>query len=251
MQEETKSPKKNWMFAVAGVVGLAAVLFLSDRSVQTPSGIDLIRNGDQYLDAHNKAQRLGLTAMQKYEAGETLTEEDKNNAREALKYFEAMRLYQPLRISSNFGSGICEMILGEKEKASERFEQAVLNRAYDPEKDRSDIVPIGYEAMARLSEVSLDLAAEEIANYNSLNQANDAKGADEARKRAQVYYQKALTYANEAVSVAPTNVRYLVDRANVYLVMKREDLAKKDIAKAKALAPNDPKVKMAVSLVSH
>jgi tetratricopeptide (TPR) repeat protein len=248
-QEQKNNQKKNWMIAIGGVLVLGAILFLSDRPAQTPSGIDLIRTGDQYIDANNKAQRYGLTAMQKYDNGEKLTEDDLKNLKESVKYFEAMRIFQPQRIQSNFGAGKCYMILGEKEKAAERFEQAVFNRGYDPEKDRPDIVPTGYEAMALLSEVSLDLAAEEVANYNSLNQANDVKGADDARKKAQIYYEKAFNSANQAVISVPTSPKYLVDRANVYLVMKKEDLAKKDIAKAKALAPNDPKVKMAAGMV--
>ena len=141
------------------------------------------------------------------------------------------------------------MILGEKLRASERFEQAVLNRGYDPEKDRSDIKLTGIEAMALLSEVSLDLAAEEIANFNSLGQSGDTKGAEEAKKRAQIYYDKAFESADQAVRAIPTAPRYLIDWANVLLVLKKQDLAKKDIAKAKALAPNDPKVKMAASMV--
>ena len=248
-QEGIDSQKKNWMIAVGAVILLAAVLFLSDRPAQTPSGIDLIRTGDQYNDANNKAERYGLTAMQKYDNGERITDEDIKNVKESLKYFEAMRIFQPQRIKSNFGAGKCYMILGEKEKAAERFEQAVFNRGYDPEKDRPDISQTGIEALALQSEVTLDLAAEEIANYNSLGQANDAKGAEEARKKAQIYYEKAFNSVDQAVALVPTSPKYLVDRANVYLVMKKEDLAKKDIAKAKALAPNDPKVKMAASMV--
>lgn len=240
---------KNWMIAVGAVFALAVVLFLSDRTVKSPAGVDLIRTPDQYLEANNKALQFAKPPFVKADNFEKLTDADLNNVREGLKYFEAMRVYQPLRITCNFGAGKCFQILGEKERAAERFEQAVYNRSYDPERDRADIKATGIEAMAELSEVSLDLAAEEIANSNSLSQANDQKGADMAKQRAKVYYDKAFTNANQAVEAVPTAYRYLVDRANVYLALKNEDLAKKDIAKAKALAPNDPKVKMAVSMV--
>ena len=240
---------KNWMIAVAAVFALGAILFLSDRPVQTPSGIDLIRTPEQYRDANNKAEQFGLAVMQKADNGEKLTDADLNNLREALKYFEAMRLFMPSRVSSNFGAGRCYMILGEKQSAAERFEQAVVNRGYDPEKDRPDIRAIGFEAMALLSEVTLDLASEEIGNFNSLSQANDPTGAAGAKKRADVYYQKAFDFSNQAVSGVPTSARYLIDRANVLLALKKEDLAKKDILKAKAISPEDPRVKMTASLV--
>lgn len=240
---------KNWMIAIVAVFALGTVLFLSDRKVETPSGVDLIRNPTQYAEANGKAANLAFEIFRKADSGGSITEDDKAKLREAEKYFEAMRLYNPTVVQSNFGAGKCFMLVGEKERAAERFEQAVMNRNIDPEKDKPDFNLTVYESMALLSEVTLDLAVEEIANRNSLSQANDPVGAAAAKKRSDNYFAKALDYSNQAVSAVPRATRYLVGRANILLALKRDADAKKDIARAKALDPNDLRVKMLAKLV--
>jgi len=242
---------KNWVIAGVVVTGLFAVLFLSDRPAQTPSGLSIIRTSSQYVEANNKAAALALGIFQKAETGAVITDEDKAKLREAVKYFEAMQIYEPRHIASYFGAGKCLMLIGEKEKAGEKFAQAILNRGTDPDRDAPSVQMTLIESMGLLSEVTLDLAAEELGNANSAEQANDAKGATDAKKRAGIYYEQSLKYATAAVQAAPTGYRYLVDRANVYQAMGRKAEAKADIAKALALAPNDPKVQMAAKLIGR
>ena len=58
-----------------------------------------------------------------------------------------------------------------------------------------------------------------------------------------------MEYSDIAVAGVPLSARYLVDRANVYLALKDEQLAKEDVAKAKVISPDDPKVKMAAKML--
>jgi tetratricopeptide (TPR) repeat protein len=240
---------KNWLIAIGAVIALAAILFLSDRNGPTPSGVPLVRSPDQLVEVNNKAAMLAFGIFQNADNGLKVSDDDKAKLREALKLFEAMRLYDPTRVQSNLGAGKCYMILGEKEKAAERFEQAIVNKNVDPDHDKPNHKLTVYECMALLSEVSVDLGVEEIANYNSLSQAHDTAGAEIAKKHAEMYLGKALDYSNQAVLAVPEATRYLIGRANVLLVMKRDEDAKKDVAKAKALAPTDPRVLMMAKLV--
>ncbi len=247
---------KNWLIGFAAVVALGAILFLSDRKVENPSGIELIRSDAELSDTMNKALQLSGQIIQRDIAGEAVTEDDKGKLREAVKLFEALRLRYNTWVTNACYAGMCHKLLGEKQRAAECFEQAVLNKRFDPlakrdlkNPDRIAMELTAYEAAAQLSEVTLDLAAEEIANYNSLSQANDMTGAEAAKKRSEIYYDKAMEFSTLAVENVPTSAKYLVDRANVYLALKKVDLAKLDIKKAKTINPNDARVKMAAKMV--
>ncbi len=240
---------KNWLIAIGAVIALGVVVFLSGLENATPSGVPLIRNSSQLVEVNNKAAVLAFGIFENADNGLKVSDDDKVRLREALKLFEAMRLYDPTRVQSNLGAGKCYMILGEKEKASERFEQAIVNKNVDPDREEPNYKLTIYECMDLLSEVTLDLGVEEIANYNSLSQAHDTAGATLAKQRAETYLGKALDYSNQAVLAVPEATRYLIGRANVLLVMKRDEDAKKDVAKAKALAPTDPRVLMMAKLV--
>lgn len=240
---------KSWMIAIGVVLGLGLVLYFSDRPVKTPSGIDMIRTPVQYQDAQNKASGYALTVFQKANAGEEITEEDKTKLREALKYFDAMTMFEPRHVTNFFGAGYCHMLLGEKEKAAECFEQSILNIQTDPLRDQQTIRLTVFEAMSLLSETTLDLASQEMGNFNSLAQANDMKGAEEAKKRAQIYYDKAYKYANAAIESKPDGFRYWLARANVLLALKKEKEAKSDVLQAFKLSPTDPRVQMMVKML--
>jgi tetratricopeptide (TPR) repeat protein len=240
---------KNWLIGISAVIALGVILFLSDRKVENPSGIDLVRGPEEYVNANNKAATLAYEIFQRADTGGAITNEDKDKLREAVKYFEAMNVFDPSKVRGFFGAGKCYMLLEEKVRASERLEQAVLNKRIDKDKGKDEVELTAFESAALLSEVTLDLAAEEIANFNSLSQANDMTGAEAAKKRSQIYYDKALEFSTIAVEGVPKSARYLVDRANVYLALKKVDLAKADILKAKALNPNDPRVKMIAKMV--
>ncbi|MEI7986321.1 MAG: hypothetical protein WCI55_11905 [Armatimonadota bacterium] len=240
---------KNWWIGLAAVLALGAILFLSDRKVENPSGLELIRSPNDYANANNKAATLAYEIFQRADSDGEVTSADKDKLREAVKYFEAMNVFDPSKVRGFFGAGKCYMLLEDKVRASERLEQAVLNKRIDKDKGTSEVELTAFESAALLSEVTLDLAAEEIANFNSLSQANDMTGAEAAKKRSQIYYDKAMEFSTMAVEGVPKSARYLVDRANVYLALKKVDLAKLDITKAKTLNPDDVRVKMAAKMV--
>ncbi|MBS1700553.1 MAG: hypothetical protein JST12_02750 [Armatimonadetes bacterium] len=240
---------KNWLIAVGVVVGLGVVMFLSDRPIKGPGDTDILRSPNDYQNTMNQAKILALPILQKAQNGEEVSKADQDKLRQALKLFESMNNYEPRRVDTQFGAGRILMILGEKERAVEKLQQAVNDRDTDPNAKEPGVQQTVFEAEARLSELMLDLAAEEIANSNSFSQSGDKVGAEAAKKKSELYYQKALDYANAAVAAVPNSYLYLVDRGNVYLAVGKKDLAKKDFEAANALAPGDPRVKMAMKLI--
>ena len=240
---------KSWSIGVGAVLGVGAIMFLSNLKADSPSGIDFIRDDRQYAEVNNKVANLAFGIFSVVDADGAITDGDKEKLREAVKYFEAMCVYNPKRIQSYYGAGKCYMILGEKVKAAERFEQAILNKRTDNAESQAGAELTAYECAGLLSAVTLDLASEEVANYNSLSQANDMKGAEAAQKRSKIYYAKALEFANYAVKGVPMSHRYLVDRAYVNLALKNVESAKEDIAKAKVISPDDSRVKVAAKLL--
>ena len=239
---------KNWLIAGAVVIGLAVVMFLSDRPQLTPSGVELVRGWADYEAAKTKAEKFGIGPMQKYMSNEPVTDKDKEDLKQSAKYFESMCLFEPRRVQPYFGWALCLLINGEKEKASEKLHQAVLNRDSDPNKTTDAVKLTVNEALGMIAEVDLDLAAEELANFNSMSQAGDKTGADAAKDRADRFYAEALAFSSEAIKANPNNYRHLVARGNVELALGQKKEAKEDIAKAYTLAPNDPRVRTAAKM---
>ncbi len=242
---------KNWIVAVGVVIGLGAVLFLSDRAPKTPDGVDLIRSDAQYLDVYNRTATVAVPIFQKADNGTPMSPEDEAKIRESAKSFESVNIYRPQSVMSQYYLGRCWQLLGEKVKAARCFDQAIVDLPNDPQKQNKIVELTTYDAMALLSEICLDLSVEELANANSASQAGDAKGAQAAKERSKIYVDKAFQNADLAAHSVPNAYRYLVDRGLVLLTMGKREEAKKDILKAAELAPSDPRVKMALMQIGN
>jgi tetratricopeptide (TPR) repeat protein len=235
---------KPWMIAFTVVAGLAGVMLLSDRTVKTQEGVDIIRTVKEYQATNDKARDLALNVFQKADEGKELTDADKKKLEEAAKLFEAMKVYDPVSVVPCFGAGKCYMILGDNRKASERFEQSFLNFEADPSRTLSSVRETATEAAGLLSEVSFILGNDTIGAKNSAEQMKDASSASELQKEADLYYDKAYTYATLAVKEQPKSVKYRLAKLNVLLAVGRKEEALKEFEEAKKLNPNDPKVQM-------
>ena len=105
---------KNWLIGFAAVVALGVILFFSDRKVENPSGIDLIRSPNDYANANNKAATLAYEIFQRADSDGEVTSSDKDKLREAVKYFDAMNIFDPSKVRGFFGAGKCYMLLEDK-----------------------------------------------------------------------------------------------------------------------------------------
>lgn len=235
---------KPWMIAVIGILALAGVMLLSDRTVKTQEGAEIIRTVKDYEKTNAKARDLALAAFERAELNNELTESDKKNLAEAAKLFEAMKVYDPTSVIPCFGAGKCYMLLGDLQRASERLEQAFLNFETDQGRGLSAVRQSATEATGLLSEVCFALGNDSIAAKNSAEQMKDSSTAKQAADDAERYYDKAYTYATLAVKEQPKSVKYRLALMNVLLAVDRKEEAMKEFEEAKKLDPNNQKVQM-------
>jgi tetratricopeptide (TPR) repeat protein len=242
--------KKNnnvWI-AVAVVIGIAVVLFLSDRPVTGKGDSQIIRNSADFEKFNKEASELALDVFRKADGDEEINDADRDKLRKAVTIFESMRAYSPLQVSSQFGAGKCYMLLGELQKATECFEQAFYNRQVDPQKDDQMVKLTVIECQCLLAECLVEMAATTQTDAASAEQAGNSKDGVELRKRANIYQVNAYTHADAAVKAQPEGIRYLVTRANAALALGRKSEARADAEKAYKLAPANPRVKMIARL---
>lgn len=240
---------KNAIIAVAAVMGLGAVLVLSDRPVQTRDGAILPRSGAEYTKLMRESSDLALEVFAKADQGLELTAEDKDKIAQALPKFEAMRAYDATQVSATFGEGKCLMLLGRSEEAAIRLAQAYENRNTDTDKMNDAVRLTAIEAAGLSSECYFELAAEELGLANSAEAQGNKTEAEEIRKRAGIYYSRAFGLANEAVTQVPTAPRYLAARGQALIAIGDKEKAKADLAAAEKLAPDHFKVKLLAGLL--
>ena len=216
-----------------GVVALlAAVILLSGRSVPGPNGTKLIQNVDEYAAANEKSKQLSLPVFQKADAGDELSADDKKNIEVALKEFESMITFEPRRCGPNFGAGKSYMVLGDFQRASERFEQCVMNELLDPAKDSPELKATVIEAKALAAECLVEVAAQYAAS-----------GDKDLMARRTGMYNRAFALSDEAIKAIPNSPKYLLARAQASINLKHIPDAKKDVAAALALDPQNLKAK--------
>jgi tetratricopeptide (TPR) repeat protein len=246
MSEKKKS--NNLVAGIAVVAGIVGVMWISDRPVTGLGGSEIIRNSIDLEKANKQASDLVLSLFQKDDDGGELTSEDKDKLRKGANIFEAMRGYAPTHVSHCFGAGKCYMLVGELQKAAERFEQAYNNRSTDPLKDDQLVKLTVIEAQGLLSECMLEMATNSLSQALTAQQNGSQTDATNFKKTASVYQLSAFQFANSAVTAQPSGFRYLIARANAYLAMNKKEEAKKDVEAAFKLAPKHPRVILAARL---
>lgn len=191
---------------VAVLVGFAILLFYSSGTTKMPNGVPMITNNDQYNELLKEAQDFTQKSFEKQDAGEDLTQEERVNAMKAANDFQAMNIYRPSMVFSEFAEGRCYQAVQAWDLAEAKYRQAILNGKFDKSDSANLTVP---EAHFRLSQVRF--------------QAGD--------------YENALEEASRAVRAQPNNPDYLACRASVLIQLRRYDEASKDLQQALTLDP--------------
>lgn len=240
---------QSWHWAVIAIVGIGAVMLLSDRPTTVEGGGEVIRNRDDYKKNSDEATLKAVPIFRKVDEGGEPTPEEVKVIRDTVKKFRTLQAYDPRQVSSFYGGGRCYMILGEKQKAAEQFEQSVMNLSIDAARDRQEVRYTAYDAMAQLASVCMDLGAEKLSEANSLAQSGDKAGSDEAIKVANTYYNKALTHSQGAVDSLPQAPKYWLIHGNVLLAVGKREQAQAAIKEAKKLDPNNKEIQMMAKMV--
>ncbi len=240
---------KSVLGAGAAVAALAAIMYFSDRPVETREGVTLPRTRAEWNKLNQESSDLVLDVFDRADKGQDITDADREKLREAAKKFEAMRAYEGRQIAPSFGAGKCYMLLGEHQLAADRLAQSWENRLVDPRRDEEIYRLTAIEGAALASEATLALAAQEVSAMNTNAGSGQKAEAEEARKRAVILYQRAYSLADEAIKLVPTAPRYLAARGQAALAAGRVPEAKADLAKALRLDANSPKVKELAKLL--
>ena len=197
---------------MAFVGALAAVLVVSNQTAPLPDGGEAILNDAQYQSGVEKMQSLSEDRIRSFDAGETLTTDDKAKLREAGTLLDRLNAYAPLMASLYFISGKIHHILGEDEVAEQMFRQCTLGipkqAAAQPD-NAPTLNATGAEAAFQLSEL--------------LVVRRDFKGA--------------LEQADAAVAGVPQSSPYHTARASALNELRRTAEAKAELRKALALDP--------------
>lgn len=240
---------KTWQLALAGVAVLGGLMIFSDRPVSVEGGEALIRNRSDYERVSQDASSLALKVFEKVDGGQEATPEELETLKKALSKFRALQTYEPRQVMAFYGGARCYQILGEKQRAAEQYEQAVLNLSTDAARDNQVVRLTAYEAMAQLASLSLELGAEKLADANSLGQSGDKAGSEESTRVANLIYNKALKHSQSAVEAMPQAYKYWLIHGNVLLAVGKKAEAKAAILQAEKIAPNDPEVKVMAKMV--
>lgn len=158
-----------------------------------------------------RAQALSEEPFLKFDRGEPLASEEKRNLKLASFQFEGMAAFNPKLFSAYFGAGKCYFILDEFERAADRFERA--------------------------------------ATFAPLDRPEGRLTAAEAKHLASKCYERlgrfdlAADSAKTSVDLVPEAPHYHSQWASSELELGNEAEAKKHLAKALELDPNDKRAR--------
>lgn len=205
------SASRKWAVPIALAAGFALILVLSNRPVKTPDGLDVIDNPDAYNAVVKKAEQLSRPIFEAADRGESLTEQQKADLRQSIRYFDEMDVYQPTRVGAFIGAGKAFQLLGDFEQADERLRQCISNAQYDQTTTGKLTV---IEAQHLLSEV----------------------------RGMQGKWKDAFDLADQTIKAMPNSAVYLGTRASAEIQLNRIPEAKADIVKALVLDPTNRRV---------
>lgn len=210
----SKLAKQNWFIPAVLTVGIGLAIVLSNRPPEGPNGGVLINNPGHYNEVAKEAETLVQTPFYQADAGQELTQEDRDKLRKAIVLFDSMNAFQPEKLGPYLGAGKAHALLGEYEEAEQALKQVLLNMPKYENNDRGKLAVV--EALYMLSIVSFE----------------------------QKNYEDAFKHADLAVEAVPDVPNYRVARANVEVQLKMIPEAKADVDAALALDPEHPKAKM-------
>ncbi len=155
------------------------------------------------------------------DTGKEPTAEESEKVRQSAKIFDGIIRYQPQMVQPYFSSGRCYELIGQKQTAKERYEQAIRNKSFE----NTDVGKIAaIESAYRLAQI----LTEDGENERAL------KLAEPALKDFAT-----LTFADDQTAVQNgLAAKYNTGIAKIYLQMKKIKEAKTSIDKALTYAPD-------------
>ncbi len=197
----------------------ALLVALSNRSVITGTGVPVLNDGTQYNDALKKSQELSLDRIHRYDAGESMTPEDKVPLMQAVKLTDGLSLVNPTEFGPYYLSGRLYVMLDDYERADERLKQCVIN-GKNLTSQEAQLTLVDAHYLRSIALVGLK------------------------------QYKAAFEEANAAATIHPDSPNYLAGRASVYIQMNKIPQAKKDLAAAIKLDPNHIRANQLLKLIS-
>ncbi|MEZ0326679.1 MAG: tetratricopeptide repeat protein [Fimbriimonas sp.] len=196
------SAQKKWIVPLAIFGGLVLVLILSNREVKSPEDLGVIDTGEKYARALQIAQEMTQPIFKKADAGEALSDQEKDQLFTAGRLIDNANNLLPDRTIPFLGAGKAYMFAGDYGLAEQRFRQAINNVPFD--KGTPQAQETGYEAHYRLSQLRFNI--------------HDYKGAVEE--------------ATAAINGQPQGVEYYVARASALIQLKKYKEADFDLHSA-------------------
>lgn len=214
MQAKKPEAKKKIVIPVVAVIGVALVLFLSNRPARMPNGMPVIESEEQYNYALQKVTQSTPTAVGKFNVGLDLDQKDKDVCLEGAKTFDTMNAFRPDMAAGYFEAGLLYYLGGDTDSALSRLDQCLAN-ADQPfnlktEKDKAAVDAVVADCHHMLSLVAFD--------------RHD--------------YQTALQEANAAFAKVKPRPGYYVARARAEIQLNKNSEARKDVSAALKLDPS-------------
>lgn len=216
-------PSPRILWGVLGITLLAGAIFLSNRTADTPEGIPVITDRGGYIDAVKKAEQLSKDILLAADKGKEPSTEEADKVRECAKIFDGIIRFQPQMVQPYFSSGRCYELIGQKQTARERYEQAIRNKSFE-NTDFGKIAAV--EASYRLAQL--------------VNEEGDYKKAlGIAEPAIKEFYT--LTFADDQTAVRNgLAAKYYTGIAKIQIQLKAFKEAKESLEKAITFAPGYP-----------
>lgn len=201
-------------------------MLLSNRTAPLPQGGQAITGDAEYQATLTKVQDLTEPRIKAYDAGQPLTSDDKAKLREAGGLVNRMAAYNPTYSLLFFVGGKIHHILGEDDVAEQNFRQCTFNAPDNITRDPQHADAIRLTAAEAAYQLSLLMMA----------RGDVKEGFEEA---------------DAAVKAVPQSSDYHTARASALNELRRTDEARKELATALKLNPNNTRAKSLLGFISH
>lgn len=109
------------------VVFALAIALSGIHQATAPSGLHIIRSGDEYNEVLKKAFALSNGPLVKVDRGEILSNDEMTKLRQAAVMYDELNLFHPEMMATYVASGRIHLLMGEESVAESDFKQAINN----------------------------------------------------------------------------------------------------------------------------
>ncbi|MGV3618953.1 MAG: hypothetical protein ACO1SV_26805 [Fimbriimonas sp.] len=209
MPTSLTSDQKRWVGPSLAVAALVAVIVMSNRPPVGKDGLPLVNNANHYRQLVEESHKLTLKPFSTADSGQELTDEDRDDLREAVKLLDAQSSFKPELVGPYLGAGKAYALLGDDARAEERLRQVISNA---PLYDNREV---------------------------SIRSSLEAKYALSGVRLRQGKFEEAYKLADEAVKGVPNMPNYLLARASAAMELRRLEEAHADVHAALKVDPNN------------